>query len=70
MLLFLEKEPFGKKDLAKKLKHKSISGELKKRIKNLLNDDLIEMTIPEKPNSRLQKYRITDKGEKLLKELK
>lgn len=25
-------------------------------------EELIEMTIPEKPNSRLQKYRLTDKG--------
>jgi ATP-dependent DNA helicase RecG len=28
--------------------------------------DLIEMTIPEKPNSRLQKYRVTEKGQNLL----
>ncbi|WP_275097005.1 Fic family protein [Sedimenticola hydrogenitrophicus] len=31
-------------------------------LKPALVDDLIEMTIPDKPNSRLQKYRLTDKG--------
>lgn len=27
-----------------------------------LEDRLVEHTLPEKPNSRLQKYRLTDKG--------
>jgi len=31
-------------------------------LKPALSDALIEMTIPDKPNSRLQKYRLTDKG--------
>ena len=31
-------------------------------LKPALADGLIEMTIPGKPNSRLQKYRLTDKG--------
>ena len=31
-------------------------------LKPALTDGLIEMTIPGKPNSRLQKYRLTPKG--------
>ena len=31
---------------------------------------LIEMTIPEKPTSRLQKYRLTDKGYAIIENLK
>lgn len=31
-------------------------------LKPALAESLIEMTIPDKPNSRLQKYRLTDKG--------
>lgn len=31
-------------------------------LKPALSDGLIEMTTPEKPNSRLQKYRLTDRG--------
>jgi ATP-dependent DNA helicase RecG len=31
---------------------------------------LIEMTVPEKPTSRLQRYRLTDRGTALLKTLR
>jgi predicted HTH transcriptional regulator len=34
-------------------------------IQPALNLELIEMTIPDKPNSRLQKYRLTAKGEEI-----
>jgi ATP-dependent DNA helicase RecG len=68
ILFLLQKEESGKHGLATQLGHKSVSGELHKQVKRMLDLGLIEMTIPEKPNSRLQKYRLTDKGRRLLSE--
>ncbi len=34
-----------------------------------LAEGLVEPTIPEKPTSRLQKYRLTEKGRRLLEQL-
>lgn len=38
------------------------TGAFKRTIKELLENQLIEYAIPDKPNSRLQKYRLTVKG--------
>jgi predicted HTH transcriptional regulator len=56
---------YSRSELAEKLGHKSISGKLKERMSELMEEEFIEYTIPEKPNSRLQKYRLTEKGRKL-----
>ena len=37
-------------------------------LKLALAEELVEMTIPDKPNSRLQKYRLTDKGPRWLQQ--
>ncbi len=69
VLIKLNEQETGKALLAQHLGHKTVSGELHKQIKRLLELALIEMTIPEKPNSRLQKYRLTDSGRVLINSL-
>ncbi|MBU3915584.1 AAA family ATPase, partial [bacterium] len=54
----------SKKDMAGLFGKENPSGHLNKLIRNLVADGTIEYTIPEKPNSRLQKYRLTINGRK------
>jgi ATP-dependent DNA helicase RecG len=58
VLLALEQGPLGKAAIAEALGHRSISASLNRTIRALLADGRIALTIPEKPNSRLQKYRL------------
>jgi ATP-dependent DNA helicase RecG len=54
--------PLSANELANRLKLETKTGAFKRAIKELLDDGLIEYTLPDKPNSRLQKYRLTTKG--------
>lgn len=45
------------------------SGGIQRQLKLLLEMELLELTIPDKPTSPLQRYRLTEKGKKLLDEL-
>jgi len=46
--------------------YKSRTGNFKKGLQCLVENELLELTIPDKPQSRLQKYRLTAKGRALL----
>lgn len=66
VMLLLQDKTLSKSELAHLLGHKTVSGELNKQVKALLNHSFIEMTIPDKPSSRLQKYRLSTLGKKKL----
>lgn len=55
-----------KKDVRLSIKRGKDMSKLKKQITNLLLQGLIEMTIPETPKSRLQKYRLTNTSRDLI----
>ena len=59
----------GKKEMAKALGYDKVFGYLSRSVAAMVDDDIIELTIPDKPNSRLQKYRLTDKGRKFVEEV-
>lgn len=52
----------SKAQIATALGHRTVSGQLNKVIRDLLAEGRIEYTLPDKPNSRLQAYRLTGRG--------
>jgi len=67
ILNFLSVSELSKKDLAVQLGKPKPTRYLNDLVKKMLEKNLIEYTIPDKPNSRLQKYRLTKKGADYLK---
>lgn len=65
----LEEGDLGRKEIASEFNISPRSGYIKRFLAELTEDGLIELTIPEKPNSRLQKYRLTEKGRMVLRSM-
>lgn len=66
ILIILSRSEASASELLSELGLKSKTGYLKRDIKRLMDENLMEYTIPDKPQSRLQKYRLTDKGWQLV----
>ena len=67
VLTALTEGPRSAAELAEVLQLGTKTGAFKRSMKNLLEQECIAYTIPDKPSSRLQKYRLTDKGRTWLK---
>ena len=66
ILTALAVQPLGRSPLLTVLGYSQPTGNYKAAMAKLLQARLIEPTIPDKPNSRLQQYRLTEKGRSLL----
>jgi predicted transcriptional regulator len=66
ILKTLQESALSINEVVAALRLRSKTGSLKRSFGDLLAEQLIEYTIPEKTNSRLQKYRLTQKGRDLV----
>lgn len=62
VLKALEAKSLSRKDIFAAIGMKSDFRAFKRNVEPLLIDEYIEMTLPDKPTSKLQKYRLTEKG--------
>lgn len=58
ILQMLKRTIISKKQIAFNLGYKAITGNIREAIRNLLDNKLIEYTIPNKATSKNQKYRL------------
>ena len=56
----LRKGPLSKAEIAELLGHQRISGGLKKVFQSLIDQGVIAYTIPDKPRSKVQKYKLNE----------
>jgi len=61
-MVALAATPASRSEIAAAIGHKSISSSIRQAVADLIAAGLMEYTVPEKPNSRLQKYRLTPKA--------
>ena len=61
IIVLLEKEPLAKSEIAKRLGKAKPSRYLNDLMRKLLQAGRVEYTIPDKPNSRLQTYKMATK---------
>ncbi|MGH8191677.1 MAG: ATP-binding protein [Rhodanobacteraceae bacterium] len=62
ILSALKPGPLSKAEVAGSVGKKRIDGQLHAAMREVVAQGLVEYTLPDKPNSRLQKYRLTAKG--------
>jgi len=62
IMVALAATPASRSEIAAAIGHKSISSSIRQAVADLIAAGLMEYTVPEKPNSRLQKYRLTPKA--------
>jgi len=60
VLFALEQGPLGNAAIAEVLGHRSISASLNRTIRRLVAEGRIALRLPDKPNSRLQKYLLVN----------
>lgn len=62
LLVLLAEGAMAKAALSRSLGQKQVSGQLNKVVRQLVAERMIEYTLPDRPRSRLQRYRLTAKG--------